>query len=291
LNQESEACFVPDQEYRLLDNIVDTVSQSVHYDPKISDPQAQFDQARTISRRISQELTRRGFALFIPTETLGDALIDRNQPTEVERHVFDCDTGSFIFLTVTQNLGASTSLVDITLPSGNGHNYVQWRLNSQGTTMNWDTNQQGECITPPGLPNYQGKPMTDEQTRGYAISLRASLWSVHGVYDRAAQDYRTAMQQYPQAPGSYNNYAWMIASKDFPDRKKQVPEALKAAQRAVAIDKSPNYLDTLACVYALTGQFDNAVRTETESVSNSSDPAFKANLDKFTAHIDCTGET
>src|ERR1700736_953358 len=49
LNQESEACFVPDQEYRLLDEIVDTVSQSVQYDPKISDPLAQFDQARTIS--------------------------------------------------------------------------------------------------------------------------------------------------------------------------------------------------------------------------------------------------
>jgi hypothetical protein len=33
-------------------------------------------------------------------------------------------------VTVTENLGAATSLDDITLPSGNGHNYVQWRRNA-----------------------------------------------------------------------------------------------------------------------------------------------------------------
>jgi hypothetical protein len=136
LDSESEACFVPDQEYQLLDQLIDAVEQQVHFDPHLTDPEQRVNQARTIGEVISHELTRRGFALYIPTDTLNDALINRHLSTESEQYVFDCDTGSLIFMTIAQNLGASTFLVDITLPSGKGHNYVQWQLDAQGTSMN-----------------------------------------------------------------------------------------------------------------------------------------------------------
>lgn len=97
LDSESKACFVPDQEYKLLDEIIDAVMKSVKYDPMLIDKQARLDQAQQISKTISNTLTGRGFALYIPTEALSDALIDRNLPGQSERHIFDCDTGSLIF--------------------------------------------------------------------------------------------------------------------------------------------------------------------------------------------------
>jgi hypothetical protein len=290
LDSESEACFVPDQEYQLLDQLIDGIAQTVHYDPHLTDPQDRLNQARAVSKAISHELTRRGFALYIPTDTLSDALINRNQPSEPERHVFDCDTGSFIFITMAQNLGASISLVDITLPSGNGHNYVQWRLDEQGMSMNWDTNQQGECRTPPNLPGYQGKPMSADATRGYTLALRAGLWSKRGDFDRALEDDRSAMRLYSQAPIGYNNFAWLIATKEFPNRKELLPEALRNANHAVSLNRLPNYLDTLACLRALGGNFDQAVNVETEATAHSSQQSFADNLARFRDHQDCTGE-
>jgi len=290
LASKSEACFVPYQDYELLDQLIDSVTQTVQYNSHLTDPQEKLNQARTISKAISQELTRRGFALYIPTDTLSDALINRGQPTEPEKYVFDCDTGSCIFMTVAQNLGASTSLVDITLPSGNGHNYVEWKLDEQGTVMNWDTNQQGECRTPPNLPSYEGKPMSPDATKGYALALRAGLWSKRQDYSRAVQDDRAAMRLYSQAPIGYNNLAWLVATNEFPNRKKLVPEALRAASHAVSLNRIPNYLDTLACMEALVGNFDQAVRVETEAVAHSGQLSFAENLAKFRNNQNCTGE-
>jgi hypothetical protein len=51
LDSESEACFVPDQEYRLLDEIVDAIVKNIRYDPSLTERQAKVDQARQISKR------------------------------------------------------------------------------------------------------------------------------------------------------------------------------------------------------------------------------------------------
>src|SRR5215207_6656170 len=37
LDSESQACFVPDQEYRLLDEVVDAVVKNVKYNPRLTD--------------------------------------------------------------------------------------------------------------------------------------------------------------------------------------------------------------------------------------------------------------
>jgi tetratricopeptide (TPR) repeat protein len=290
LDSESEACFVPDQEYKTLDEIVDAVQQRVKFDPSIKEQSARLEQARLISKTISDVMAERGFALYIPTETLGDALLDRSGTQGPEKHVFDCDTGSFIFLTVAEVLGAPVALVDITLPSGAGHNYVRWDFDSKNS-MDWDMNGRSECVTPTGLPSYQGRSMSLLETLGYAYSLRAELWKNAGKYDRALMDFRQGMKLYSQGPISYNNFAWMIATRDIPDRKKLQVEAVSAAERAVAIDRTANYLDTLGCTYALGGDFDRASSIESEAVTKSHGKTeFQQNLDKFKAHKDCTGE-
>lgn len=291
LDSESQACFVPDQEYRLLDEIVDAVVKNVKYNPGLTDRQVKIEQARQISKKISETLKGRGFALDIPTRTLSDALIDRNPPGQPELHAFDCDTGSFIFLTVAENLGAPVSLVEITLSSGSGHNYVRWQIDDQ-TSFDWDMNGQSECATPPNLASYEGRSMTRSETLGYALSIRAELWKDRGMFEPALSDFREAMKLYPQAPISYNNFAWLIATKEVPDRKKLQQEALAAAERAVTIARKPNYLDTLACVYALIGNFPQAIKIQSEVVEEEpGNSEFKERLNLFASPKprDCTG--
>lgn len=291
LDSESQACFVTDQQYRLLDEIVDAVVKNVKYNPSLTDRQAKLEQARQISKKISDTLMARGFALDIPTKNLGDALLERNHPGQRELHVFDCDTGSFIFLTVAENLGAPVSLVEITLASGSGHNYVRWQIDDQ-TLFDWDMNGQSECATPPNLASYEGRSMTRSETLGYALTLRAELWKDRGLYESALSDFRGAMKLYPQAPISHNNFAWLIATREVPNRKKLQQEALAAAERTIAIAREPNYLDTLACVHALMGNFPQAIKLQYEAVANApGNSEFKERLKQFTSPTpkDCTG--
>lgn len=42
--------------------------------------------------------------MLLAPQTLSDALIDRNAVGESPRRIFDCDTGSLIFLAIAENL-------------------------------------------------------------------------------------------------------------------------------------------------------------------------------------------
>ena len=293
LDSESEACFVTDQQYKLLDELVSSVVTNVKYNSNLVDRSAKIEQAKNISRAISDTLKTRGFALFIPTESLGDALISRNRPGEAERHIFDCDTGSLIFLTIAQNLGAPVSLVDITLPSGAGHNYVRWYIDDE-ISVDWDMNGQADCLTPTDLPDYEGRSMSKDETFGYALGLRASISETLGKYDSALSDYREAMKLYPQELGYYNNFAWIVATKRLSNRKQLQKAALVVSEHATTISRTANYLDTLACVHALTGNFEKAITLEREAVNTArgkDEAAFRERLAGFLKPKprDCTG--
>jgi hypothetical protein len=287
LDSESEACFVPDQEYRLLDELIDEVLNRTSRDTAPASPSGR---ARHISQAVSDVLTKRGFALYVDTQTLSDALIDRSVAGETERHIFDCDTGSLIFITVAENIGASVALVEIPLPhSTNHHNYIRW-LGDEAPLLEWDLNLKSECVTPPGLSGDDGKSLSRDQTLGYALSLRAKLWERQARYDRAISDYQTSMQRY-QGSSVYNNFAWLVATREVPRRKQLQQEALTAAARAVSMWPTANYRDTLACVHALQGDWPEAVKYETEAISETGGSPYKRRLRMFERdHKDCTGQ-
>jgi tetratricopeptide (TPR) repeat protein len=240
-------------------------------------------QARRISTAISDVLAAKGFELYIPTTTLGEALLARDTSGGKASHIFDCDTGSFIFLTVAEYLKAPVSMVEIKLPSGDGHNYVRWRIDDQ-TSFDWDLNGRSECTTPPNLPSYQGKSMSRSATLGYALTLRAQIWARRKQYPAALSDFRTAMSSYPESPTAYNNFAWLIATTVMPGEEQLSQEALVAANRAISIDRSANYLDTVACVYALRNDFEHAANYEREaSAKDPGNADFKTRLTSFTS--------
>jgi TPR repeat protein len=82
---------------------------------------------------------------------------------------------------------------------------------------------------------------------------------------REAADWfaRAAMQGNPQA---MNDYAWLLATS--PDAElRDGPRALTLARRAVALERSPSHLDTLAAAYAELGRFTQAVATQRDALA------------------------
>lgn len=129
LTMESEACFLPDASFRLLDSLVDQAKASMNGNESGSAP---WDvDAKKRLATVGDVLAKNHFGLFIPTETLGDALADRNLADGLT-YMMDCDTSSLIYLTVAEEVSMPLSLVEITLPSGSGHNYAFRRPGTMG---------------------------------------------------------------------------------------------------------------------------------------------------------------
>jgi hypothetical protein len=297
LDAESEVCFVTDESYRLLDEIIDEVGRRMAARP------TSLGNGRTtalrpdkatlldLSRITGEVLAARGFGLYVPTETLSDALIYRNKANEAHRHVVDCDTSSLILLTVAESLGLPGSLVEMTLSSGAGHNFVRWTA-LDGEVLDWDTNGRQQCTGPTKNLPYQGHAMTRDEVMGYVIRLRTALWKNRSEFQRAASDYRKSMALWPGHPLSFNNFAWMVATRQFPERAALMGEAVKAADRAIVLDRRPDYLDTAGCVYAAAGDFAGAASFEAEALAG--DPEnqeYRDRLDGFRAARprDCLG--
>jgi tetratricopeptide (TPR) repeat protein len=291
LDLESKACFVPDESYRLLDDIVDDSVARVSRVKAANPSMSPADFATAIGRETGNVLQDKGFQLQIPTNTMGDALFAQNDPGQPPVHIFDCDIGAMIVMTVAEKAALPASLVEITLPSDAGHNYVQWQLRG-GVQVNWDTNARSECKTPAGLPSYEGVAMTHEKTIAYILSIRASIWEKQSNFNQALQDYQDAMT-HTSSPGVFNNFAWLVATRDMPQRARYKDQALDAAKKAVGLKRSANYLDTLACAYAYAGSYKDAIASETEVVQQNPSQQYKARLDLFTGAVpkDCTGQT
>ena len=291
LNLESEACFVPDSSFELLDAIVSEVIRRLPSTNTSATPDTHADRVLAISKTTGDVLAEKGFGLYIPTDTLGDALTKRNKPGEPPRHIFDCDTGALILLTVADSMSVAASMVEITLSSGNGHNYVRWPIDT-GVAIDWDTNGRGACATPKNLPAPQGESMSRDQTMAYLLTVRAQVFERGKSFARASEDYRKGIKLFPERAGGYNNFAWMIATKEFQERSAMKQEGLEAAEHAVSINRTPNYLDTLACSYAFAGDFVKAAKYEDEaSKKEPGNKVFQSRFEQFNASSpkDCTG--
>ncbi|MGX8013657.1 hypothetical protein ACVDG8_034185 [Mesorhizobium sp. ORM8.1] len=267
LDLESEACFVSDESYRLLDDIVDSVVA------KMSAPKAalsESDKVLAISRATSDEMEARGFALHIPTNTLGDALYSRDYPGSAFRHLFDCDTGSMILITVADTLSVPARLVEISLPGGDQHNYVEWPLHS-GASVDWDMNGRSQCVTPPSQPAYQAYGMPRDEALGYGYFLRYFEWKDQGNMPQEIADLEQVAKRRPNHPVGSNLLAWLIATESFPGRERLKGQAVEAASRAAAIlPMDGDVLDTFACAQAFSGDFKAAAKTEADAIRYSS---------------------
>ena len=117
----------------------------------------------------------------------------------------------------------------------------------------------------------------------------ALLLSTAGYYGKLER-YSEAIGLYDKVvlidasdPGTLNNLAWILVT--VPDKTLRDPQrAITLAEKAVAIERSANILDTLAEAYYVAGLFQKAIETINEAIVL--DPEreyFKEQLEKFSA--------
>lgn len=289
LTEESLACFVPDSAFKLLDSLIEKGRDK--YTPLPTGSGNWEASATRFFETMGQVLLEAGFQLYIPTETLGDALTNRPLQAGGQR-IADCDTGSLLYMSTAEVLGLPVSMVEIKLRSGSGHNYLRWS-NSAGQSMDWDTNGRSQCTTPPGQPAWQGRTMSRTEVLGYTRGLRGLLLEKKGRNKEAATDYRAAAKMYPQSPWAPNNLAWLLATRAEFDKPAEAGEAVDYALRAVSIERDANNLDTLACAHARKGNFTSAVAVARDVVALApGNETFKERLKKFEASppTNCVGQ-
>ncbi|MBY0235335.1 MAG: hypothetical protein K2W93_10160 [Burkholderiaceae bacterium] len=280
LTEESHACFVPDSAFELLDSLIERGREK--YSPLPIGTNNWEAAATPFFKSMGQVLLDAGFQLYIPTETLGDALVNRQLDAGGQR-IADCDTGSLLYMSTAEVLGLPVSMVEIKLRSGSGHNYLRWST-SAGQSMDWDTNGRAQCTTPSGQPAWQGRTMSRVEVLGYTRGLRGLLQQKRGRNQEAAVDYRDAAKMYPQSPWAPNNLAWLLATRAEFDKPAEAGEAVDNALRAVSIERDANNLDTLACAHARKGDFTSALAVARDVVALApGNEAFKQRLKNFEA--------
>jgi TPR repeat protein len=95
--------------------------------------------------------------------------------------------------------------------------------------------------------------------------VRLLLREGDSISDREAMAWlaRAARQDDPQA---HNDYAWLLATHEEAELR-DGDLAIEFAERAVARERIPSYLDTLAAAYAEAGRFEDAVSTQEQAIA------------------------
>jgi len=103
-----------------------------------------------------------------------------------------------------------------------------------------------------------------------------------GEFDQAVMTYEKIIAIDPDDATSLNNLAWILVTA--PDKEKRdIGRALDLAKRAVALERSAEYLDTLAEAYYVNGYTGDALETIKEAilVAKENKEYYEGQLEKF----------
>ncbi len=92
-------------------------------------------------------------------------------------------------------------------------------------------------------------------------SMLGDLYYSNKNYSKTIKAYEQSIALAPDNPQGLNNLAWLYATCEV-ERFRDPKKALKLAEKAAEIEKSPHILDTLAESFYVNSQFEKAVATE-----------------------------
>jgi len=104
-----------------------------------------------------------------------------------------------------------------------------------------------------------------------AFSARGGALAALGKHDQAKADFEAAIRLNPKKSDPYNSFAWCLATHPdagFRDGRRAIELAKQAAE--ISGWKDAGVLDTLAAAYAEAGEFDAAVKQQTEAIDHAS---------------------
>jgi tetratricopeptide (TPR) repeat protein len=278
LDLEAKVMDVRPEMYALIDRVIRAARARLRIEPKMDKERVRAAFAEIDRILIESNVV---YPAWQYVATLADALTDTDLDDEsfarliahpwnrrrvqwLEAHragpfrIADCDTTSYLYLAIGEALGLPLRFVERPSTGGEiGHNWVAWML-PDGSRFDWDT-MTGYEREASGIV-YQG----EKQVMGYEHFIIASIWNERGFYRKAAVHYGLGAKLAGTA-AAWNALAWLLAT--CPDRRvRDGKRAVEAASAAVARDKDPNYLDTLAAAQAEAGRFDEAVISQERAV-------------------------
>lgn len=209
-------------------------------------------------------------------------------------YVLDCDTASFLYLAIADALKLPVQLVEVP-----GHNFVRWSF-PDGTHLNFETMDGIERPDDYYLTGYQVlqstiKPgffmsaMTHDDVMGYVRMLRGGGWGARADFVRAKRDYDAARNLRPGSPAPLNGESWVFGTCT-PDTCRDGARAVGYAQQAVALWRTGNYLDTLACAQASAGDYAGALVSEQAALVLDSSAEMRADLAAIQARQICANQ-
>jgi hypothetical protein len=187
-------------------------------------------------------------------------------------YVADCDTLSFIYLSVGDALNLPLRILERSSTSDKdpGHNFVRWQL-PDGTSIDWET-MTGEIKS-----HGQGFVLSDGQLSGYILRLVGDQWLRAGSSTRAINAYRVAIAHGYDTASMLNQAAWFLATDADPTQRDATVASIYA-KRLCAEHPTPNEIDTCAAVAARGGNFNDAIDLEKKAIAGTGGVASKARM-------------
>lgn len=273
--------------YSKLDEILDKVLADIESEDVLS-IQDESERAKSFFKTVANTLRKNGYYhQYTYPATLTEVF--SSSPT-----LFDCDTGSFIYLSAANRLNLPIAMVEVEIGGNPGerefgdHNFVRWKLRN-GKEISWDVN--GEYFRTNDIKTAQyGFSWNDDQLKGYVYFLRGIQWRKRNLFNEAIEDYKLSIKYFPLWAKARNNLAWLYSTVEDIQSDATKVEALELAIKVVELNPSVNNRDTLACVYAINGNFSEATRIQSKVVEEDNSVSFKNRLLKFEKKINCLGD-
>jgi tetratricopeptide (TPR) repeat protein len=112
----------------------------------------------------------------------------------------------------------------------------------------------------------------------------AMLYHQMEKHQAAVRSYEEILRRDPNRVAALNNLAWLLVTAPQ-EQLRDNPRALELAERAVALERTPEFLDTLAEAYYANGRVDEAVETIQEALllAKENRPYYEKQLKRFRA--------
>jgi tetratricopeptide (TPR) repeat protein len=205
--------------------------------------------------------------LEFPPKKSGRWLFEQAAARNEDFHLFDCDTGSLIYLAVAELKGYPCYLVEV--PE---HNFIRWA--SRKNEINWDpiakqslTDIHYRLTTgmPPNTNESDCLPFLKSMTRNQILSYWHALVAVRRTenkqYREAEELFQKGYLLNPKSLHIGNDWASFLST--CPDVAfRNAPKAVSLIKPLVECWPNPEYLNTLAAAYAEARDFKAAVETE-----------------------------
>lgn len=130
------------------------------------------------------------------------------------------------------------------------------------------------------------KRLVDDPQNISIYQSLAAIYHENGKYYEAAGSYEKILDMNPNQASALNNLAWLLVTAPE-EGLRDNDRALRLAKQAVAIERSPVFLDTLAEAYYVNGSIEEAIRTIKEAIALTTEDRdyYRKQLEKFMASL------